>query len=92
MSNNNGANNDNNIDNFLEYSVENDEWLQIINGLRRPSDIICWNSLLQFMTEQNKKFCAKHCLCESCRSELNEYTEYVDEIISDIYHSCPNGC
>jgi hypothetical protein len=84
--------NNNDISNFLEYDVENPEFLEIINGERAYSDIICWNSILQYMTEKNEKFCAEHCLCEICRSELKEYVERIDGIISDMYWSCENGC
>jgi hypothetical protein len=96
MNNNNGENNDNNIENFLEYDVSNDEWLQILNNPKQLSTIICWNSLYQYMLELNKEYCAKHCLCEICRSELIEHIDY-EEIwgskrISNVEYTCPNGC
>jgi hypothetical protein len=92
MSNKDSANNDYNIENFLEYSVENDEWLQILNNPKQLSTIICWDSLYQYMIEKNKEFCDKRCLCESCRSPIKENIEYVDGLISDIQWSCENGC
>jgi hypothetical protein len=92
MDNNNGTNNDNNIENFLEYSVENDEWLEILNNPKKLSTIVSWDSLFRYMVSEHEKYCAENCLCETCRSELVEYTEYVDEKISDMYWSCPNGC
>jgi hypothetical protein len=84
--------NNNDIENFLEYDVSDPIWLQILNNPKQLSDIICWNSLFQYMVEKHEKYCADNCLCETCRSELVEYTEYVDGIISDIYWSCKNGC
>ncbi|MDD4188281.1 MAG: hypothetical protein PHX04_05970 [Bacilli bacterium] len=87
--------NNTNIDigEILEFNVENHEFLEILNGNRPISDIICWHSLGLVLKEMNEKYCAQNCLCESCRSPLEEYTEYdIDGRVSGMHWSCKNGC
>lgn len=84
---------DNDIEKYLEYEVSDPEWLELINDPKRLfSEIICWNSLFQYMVEKHEKYCTENCLCEVCRSELKEYMEYIDGEIADMYWSCSNGC
>ena len=49
-----------NIENYLEYSVDNIEYLEIIKGLRSPLEIISIESLLEYMSEQNEKYCSNN--------------------------------
>ena len=81
--------NNNNIDSILEYEVSNPEYLEIINGTRKPEEIISWNSLLLFMSEQNQRYCDEHLLCVKCREPLVEYSQGKYE---DVYWSCLNHC
>lgn len=81
------------INKILEYDVENPEFLEILNGDRPIFVMICWNSLRLVMKEMNKKYCAEHCLCENCRSEMEEFTEHdIDGRITEMYWACKNGC
>lgn len=84
------------IDSILEFEVDQPEYLQIVNGLRKPSDNVNWKLLLEYMTEQNRIYSAKNGLCEVCHSPLVEKTEY-EEIcgsrqVSERYWHCRNGC
>jgi len=93
---NNNINEDTNIENFLEYSVEDIIWARVANEKINYSEIIDKNALLSYFKEKNEKYCAENCLCEVCRNPLTEFTEYEDICgsmqISEIYYSCPNGC
>jgi len=85
------------IEDILEWSVDQPEFLQIINGLRKPSDIISWKDLLYIMTEKNIKYCSDNGLCEICHSELKLVQDRGEvwgarNVVVGEYSSCPNGC
>jgi hypothetical protein len=81
------------INEILEYNVENPEFLEILNEDRPLYQMISWSSLHIVMKEMNEKYCADHCLCEKCHAPLEEFTDYdIDGRISGMYWSCKNGC
>lgn len=84
------------IDDILEYTVEDPEWLQICNGLRMPNGIIDWRALLDYMVERNLKYCDDLRLCNVCRRNLVLVKESRGEhfgvdCFETVWH-CPNGC
>ena len=81
--------NENDIENFLEYDVQNDEWLQCINGEIHLLELLDENSILEYLKEKNKKYCDERCLCSKCRETLVEYSQGEYE---DVYWSCLNHC
>jgi len=82
-------NNENDIEKFLEFEVYNDEWLQCINGEIHLLELIDENAILEYLKEQNQKYCDEHLLCLKCREPLVEYKLSKYE---DVYWSCPNHC
>ena len=64
-----------NIEDVLIYDVSDPSYLQIINGLRTPSDAINFRLLLEYMTEQNEEYTKENNLCLTCHSELEERKE-----------------
>jgi len=85
-----------NIDDILEFNVSDPEYLQIVNGLRMPNGIIDWNSLLEYMSEENREYSKKHDLCEVCHSNLvdeKQMEEYCgSKMVIGVNVVCPNGC
>ena len=63
------------IKDVLIYDVSDPSYLEIVNGLRMPSDAINFRLLLEYMSEKNEEFCREEGLCEDCRSELVEVKE-----------------
>jgi len=63
------------IKDVLIYDVSDPSYLEIVNGLRMPSDAINFRLLLEYMSEKNEEFCKEEGLCETCRSELVEVKE-----------------
>ena len=82
----------NDIEDFLEFDVSNDKWLRAVNGMSSWIDIIDKGAFFDYLVEENEKYCAENCLCETCRSPLKEFTEMEDGMISQMYWSCSNGC
>jgi len=84
------------IEDILEWSVDQPEYLQIVNGLRKPSDIISWKDLLYIMTEKNIKYCSDNDLCEVCHSPLvdeKQVEEYCGcRMVVGVHGACPNNC
>ena len=66
---------DYNIENFMEFSVGDPEYLQICNGLISPIQAIDFNKFLQYMIEKNEEFAKDYGLCETCHCELEEIKE-----------------
>lgn len=66
---------DTNIEDILEFEVDQAEYLQIVNGLRTPSQAIDFKKLLDYMSEQNYNHCDNNNLCKTCHSELQEVKE-----------------
>jgi len=84
------------IENFLEYSYDDPEYLQICNGLISPSDIIDWEAILRYMRDRNKGYCEWENLCPTCHSPLKEYEQMEDYCGSNMVvgssWECPNNC
>lgn len=77
------------IENFLEYEVENIEWLRCLNGQIPILDILDKNTIYEYLREQNEKYCEEQSLCPICRNPLKEYK---DEMINERYWACQYGC
>ena len=87
---------DNDICDFLEYNVEDIEWLRCINGQISILDLIDKSALLSYLEEKNEKYCEELGICTVCRTPLVEKVEY-EEIwgskqVSERYWCCPYGC
>jgi len=63
------------IENFMEFSVGDTEYLQICNGLISPIQIIDFSKLRQYMIEKNEEYSKDYKLCETCHGELEEIKE-----------------
>jgi len=66
---------DNNIEEFMEFSVGDPEYLQICNNLISPTQIIDFQKLRQYMIEKNEEYAKEYGLCEICHGELEERKE-----------------
>ena len=66
---------DYNIEEFMEFSVGDPEYLQICNELISPIQAIDFSKLRQYMIEKNEEYCKDYGLCETCHSELQEIKE-----------------
>ncbi|OHD22841.1 MAG: hypothetical protein A2Y34_04435 [Spirochaetes bacterium GWC1_27_15] len=86
----------NDIENFLEYSVENVEWLRCINGQIPYTELIDKNALLSYLEECNERHCDQNGLCEVCRTPLVEAEESRGEHFGtscgEVMWHCPNNC
>lgn len=80
------------INSILELNIDNPIYLQVVNGLVDPKKVVDFDVLISYMTEQNKKYCDDHDLCPECRSEMKQFVEMEDGMISEWYWSCRNGC
>ena len=84
------------MENLIEYTVDQAEFLQVCNGLVHPKEVINWSTLLDYMKEKNKAFAEKHSLCQVCHSELiskNESRgEYFGTSCEEVILQCPFGC
>lgn len=85
------------IDSILEFEPDQPEYLQICNGLRKPSDNVNWKLLLEYMTEQNRIYSAKNGLCEVCHSPLKLVQDRGEvwgarNVVIGEYYVCPHGC
>ena len=69
----------NDIKAFLNYNVEDEEWLQVLNGLKTIEIMIDTDELFMYMDASNKDYCNEHNLCEKCRSELVEVRDQQGE-------------
>ena len=61
---------DNDICDFLEYNVEDIEWLRCINGQIPYTELIDKNALLSYLENENEKYCNDNGLCVICRNPL----------------------
>lgn len=84
------------IEDFLTCSVGDEEYLQVVNGLKMPSTIIDWKYLLQYMTDKNIEYAKENELCETCHSPLKEYKSYEEvwgsKQLVEFEYRCPHGC
>lgn len=84
------------IDEFLEYNVDDNEWLYIVNGQWPIFDLLDLKSLQRYIEEENERYCEENGLCPVCRASLvekyrmDEYWGSVQRVF-DCY-ACPNGC
>ena len=87
---------DYNIEEFMEFSVGDPEYLQICNGLISPIQIIDFQKLRQYMIEKNEEYCKDYGLCEICHSpfidekQVEEY--WGSRMVIGLNRICPNGC
>jgi len=87
---------DDNIEEFMEFSVGDPEYLQICNELISPIQAIDFNKLRQYMIEKNEEYCKDYGLCEICHSpfidekQVEEYWGY--RMVIGLNRVCPNGC
>ena len=65
-----------NIEDYLNYNVEDPEWLEVINGKLSLSQMINSNSLMRYIEIQNEKYCLQNNLCANCRTPLIEHKHY----------------
>jgi len=63
------------IEDIMLCSIESAVFLQAVNGLIDPCNIINKDSLKTTLIEINKEYCESEGLCEICRSELKEVNE-----------------
>jgi len=84
--------NDNDIENFLEHSVESLEWLRVCNGQIPYTVLLDKNTFKQYFISENERYCDQEGICPECRNPLKEFVEMEDGIISERYWSCGNGC
>jgi hypothetical protein len=87
---------DNDISGFIEYDVSSLEYFQIMKGRKPFIDLISKSSLLDYMYEENEKYCKENGLCPECRIPLERY-ESKEEIwgsvqTAEVYWHCPRGC
>jgi len=67
------------IEDILTYSIESAEFLQAVNGLINPCNIINKESLRLAFVEINEEYCEQNDLCKTCRNELEEVNEHRGE-------------
>jgi len=84
------------INDVLDYSVEDDIWAKVINGKLPYTELISKNAFLDFLITENEEYCNANNLCEVCRSPL-EIKEEQEEVCgsirtSEIIFVCPRGC
>ena len=86
----------NDIADFLEYSVEDESWIKLINREIPIIDVLDENAFYEYFESENEKFCKQEGLCPECRGKLVEKIEY-EEIWgsrreSERYLVCENRC
>jgi len=87
---------DYNIEEFMEFSIGDPEYLQICNGLISPTQAIDFQKLRQYMIEKNEEYCKDYGLCEICHSpfidekQVEEYWGY--RMVIGLNRICQNGC
>lgn len=86
----------NDIADFLEYDVGDNEWIKLINKEIPIIDLIDENAVYEYILSENIRYCDQEGLCHECREKLVEKIEY-EEIWgsrreSERYLVCENGC
>jgi len=84
------------IEDFLEYSPQDVEWFQILNGKRPFYELIDKKALLEMMQIEHEKYCNDNGLCSECMGYM-ERQEQKEEICGSIRTSevlwvCSRGC
>jgi len=90
------VNNDTDIENFLDYSVEDIEWFQILNGKRTFNELFDKKALLEMMWKKHEKYCEDNGLCPECRGFMEKYPSYEDvrgaKGLVEYEYKCSKGC
>jgi len=86
----------NDISDFIEYDVSDNEWIRLINKEIPIIDILDENAFYEYLETENTRYCKQEVLCPECRGKLVEKIEY-EEIWgsrreSERYLICENGC
>jgi len=86
----------NDIENFLEYDVSNDIWINFINKEIPLIELFDQNSIYEYLETENTRYCKQEGICPECRGNLVLKVEY-EEIWgskreSERYLVCENGC
>jgi len=84
------------LESILDYTVENDMWLKVLNGRVPYTELIDKSSFLSYLEEENERYCLENGLCVTCRSLLQE-REQIEEycgsrMVVGRYLQCPNNC
>jgi len=87
---------ENNIEDFLEFSVENVEWLRVVNSKISYTELIDKSAFLSYLEGKNEKYCEENGLCIVCRNPLEKFDSY-EEVsgsrrLVEIEFRCPYGC
>jgi len=80
------------IEDILTYSIESAEFLQAVNGLINPKNVISENLLLMVLTNINEEYCKENNLCEICRCEFEDYDDHSEHFgtpVSERISGCP---
>ena len=72
----NKSNDDNDIENFLEYDVSNDIWIKFINKEIPIIEILDENAFYDYLETENEKYCKQEGICPECRGNLVLKVEY----------------
>jgi len=86
----------NDIADFLEYGVEDESWIKLINREIPLIELFDQNTLYDYLETENEKYCKQEGICPECRGNLVLKVEY-EEIWgskreSERYLVCENGC
>jgi len=88
--------NDTDIENFLDYSVEDIIWLHVLKGKVAFTQLFDKNSFLTYLEEENDKYCERNGLCNECRSPLERQESYEEVCGSrrlvEVDYRCSRGC
>lgn len=83
------------IENFLEYNVEDDAWLDACNNITSWTNLIDVDAFREYLLIENEKYCKNNDLCSECRAPLKLFIEHEDICgsmqESERYWSCPSG-
>jgi len=87
---------ENNIEDFLEFSVENVEWLRVCNNQIQYTELLDKNAFDEYFKFENDKYCEENGLCTVCRNPLEKFDSY-EEVsgsrqLVEIDFRCRYGC
>jgi hypothetical protein len=81
------------LNDYMEIDVQDDAWLEVLNGRLTIEKIINYDGIHRYMTERNREYCEQNGLCEECRSELVEvyepYNEHFGRPVGEKMSICP---
>jgi hypothetical protein len=61
------------LEDYLEFSVGEDEFFEVLQGKRTIENIIDFDSLMSYLERENEKYCESEGLCPECRSPLERH-------------------